>query len=367
MKKLLVLLLCAILAFGLVACTEDPAGTNTDSVGGTETNTDTESNTTSSEKEWAPLDLVDDLVIACDQKNTRLVIYDLGSLEKTGDSLDGVEEWSMDLKGHAGTSNLSGVKYREDTVFGDVIIAVASGGYAGIIKYPSKEVVWEINSCGNNPHSIEILPNGNVVCAASTGASVRLYYTSALLNGDTAKAKTYKEYKLTSAHGVLWDPTEEVLWALGGEELLAYGLEGETTSQTLTVLGGMGGSLPKGYTGGHDLSPDYMDKNYLYVTTNKGVLRFNKDSGEFATEFAQSDKLSKESVKGFGNNPNYNFIFANPNKGEGTDWANASYADWCTNVIHFGRWKSETYFAVSAFESSTSAFYKVRVFYGQYQ
>lgn len=367
MKKLLALLLCAILAFGLVACTEAPAGTNTDSVGGTDTNTDTESNVTSSEEEWAPLDLVDDWVIACDQKNTRLVIYDLGSLEKTGDSLDGVEEWSMSLKGHAGSGNLSGVKYREDTVFGDVIIAVASGGYAGIIKYPSKEVVWEINSCGNNPHSIEILPNGNVVCAASTGASVRLYYTSALLNGDTAKAKTHKEYKLVGAHGVLWDPTEEVLWAVGDNELLAYGLVGETTSQTLTVLGGMGGSLPKGYTGGHDLSPDYMDKNYLYITVNSGVLHFDKDSGEFSTEFTESSKLTKKGTKGFGNNPNHNFIFAYPNKGEGTDWANASYASWCTNVIHFGRWKSESYFAVSAFESSTSAFYKVRVFCGQYQ
>ena len=368
MKRRAFSLLFALLMLFTAGCTPTEDNTDPAPTSGTQTdvqNTDSVSDTETDEKEEYPLNKVKDLVIACDQRNTRLVIYDLSDMNE-GDPLDDVEEWSVDLKGHGGATNLSGVKYREDTVFGDVIIAVASGGFAGIIKYPSKEVIWETKSCGSNPHSIEILPNGNLVCASSNGNTLRIYHTSALLKGDKATADTYLQYNLYGAHGVLWDPTEEVLWALGDKELRAYGLVGEASEQKLTVLGGMGLPLPATHPGGHDLSADFSDKNYLYVTTNKGVLRFNKEENAFATDYPFASVISTVCT-GFGNNLNGNFAISSRNGGKGTPWENASYASWCTDTIQFARRTGEATMVKETYKAADSAFYKVRIFYGQYQ
>ena len=200
MKKRVCCILFALFLLLTVGCVgQPPVDSQTDSVSGT----DSETNRTDTKEEWKPMDVVDDIVIACDQRNRRLVMYDLGMLNP-GDSLDLAEIWSFSFRTDWGTpSNVSGVKYRKNTVFGDVIITCCSGGYAAIIKYPSKEVVWETRSCGNNPHSVEILPNGDLACASSTGGTIQLYRTSALLKGDKKVADSWKTYKLKGAHGVL--------------------------------------------------------------------------------------------------------------------------------------------------------------------
>lgn len=292
------------------------------------------------------------------------MVYDLDLLESNDTNLDNAEVWSY--RSSVSTFNMiSGVKHREDTVFGDVVIIVASQGYAGIVKYPEGEPVWEIDNCGWNPHSIEILPSGNVVCASSAGNSVRIYYTSRLLKGDMTGANEFAQYTLYDAHGVLWDPTEKVLWALGAYELIAYSVVKDSGSEKLEMISGKGGSLPTSW--GHDLSADFFDTGYLFVTTGSAVYRFCKATGKFDSKFDNYAKVSRSNVKGFGNNLNGNYVFCIPNGGSGTIWEDQVIASWCTNAIYYAYWKSEYFLYVKHCVSESSAFYKVRIFCGQYQ
>ena len=127
MKKRVCCILFALFLLLTVGCVgQPPVDSQTDSVSGT----DSETNRTDTKEEWKPMDVVDDIVIACDQRNRRLVMYDLGKLNP-GDALDEAEIWSFSFRTDWGTpSNVSGVKYRKNTVFGDVIITCCSGGYA---------------------------------------------------------------------------------------------------------------------------------------------------------------------------------------------------------------------------------------------
>ncbi|MBO5221213.1 MAG: hypothetical protein J6C26_02755 [Clostridia bacterium] len=366
MKKIFALLLCLSMVFALVACgggeetLTDGSDASVDA--STETSTDTSSNTsTNTNGSWGdlPEDTVPNLVIANDQIKERAVIYDLDAYEE-GDTLDDLEVWSVPT-GHA-----AGVKYREDTVFGDVVI-VAGSQTSAIYKYPSKEVVWSTSNPGNNPHSIEILPSGNIVIANSTGNCLRVFSASAILDGNKGVAQKFTDYTLKGAHGVLWDPEYEVLWALGGYELAAYAISGTGTGEKLSKVGGMGCDISKlGY--GHDLQPDYTDTRYLYFTAGNAY-RFDKEENK-AGSFPQASTMQQKEIKGFSNNPNGNVFTTGPLGGAGKFFANSSKESWLTDTIYFFTKKvvkDRVVVTKNEFVSESSAFYKVRAFYGQYQ
>ncbi|WP_235096979.1 DUF6528 family protein [Amycolatopsis decaplanina] len=60
------------------------------------------------------------------------------------------------------------------------LLTSASGGFAAVVPYPAGDrAYWAANVGGRaNPHSIELLPDGNVAVAASTGGWVRIYTAS---------------------------------------------------------------------------------------------------------------------------------------------------------------------------------------------
>ena len=403
MKKFLCLLLCLILGLSLVACggTEASDGTDSDATEGlfemdTESSdeepeasssvvgsqpaagtdsqpaTDADSVTDSAsvktnekititldgEGEPLPEDKYPNQVMACDQQTGRIIVYDIDLIEP-GDDLDDAIIWTYN-SGYA-----AGLKFREDTVFGDVILI--AGHDSRIVSYPEGEVIWSTTNPGNNPHSIEILPSCNIVIANSTGGTLRFFYASALLEGQKQGAQRFFEKELYGAHGVLWDPEYDVLWALGNDELVAYTVKGEGTEQTMNIINGMGARLPSGKTGGHDLAADLTDTGYLYLSGGKNVFRFDKEENRLIEKFPQYAKLTHENVKGYGNNLNGNFFFCYPNYGPGTDWEKDSKAEWCTDEIYFVYWKTENMMYIQRYVSSTAAFYKCRVFYGQYQ
>jgi len=384
MKKILAMLLCLVMAFGLVACGNTDPVTDTDSAPAstgeitstdtgsesatssvdtsTNTSTDTESSGSSSSANTDEVTLQEDVipnwVIANDQIKERAVIYDLDKYEP-GDKLEDLEVWSVKT-GHA-----AGVKYREDTVFGDVVIV--AGSYSAIYEYPSGKELWGTNNPGNNTHSIEILPSGNIVLANSTGNSLRMFAASEILKGNKGGAQRYTDYKLEGAHGVLWDPEYEVLWALGGHELVAYFLTGSGVSEKLVVVPDMGTPFDVGY--GHDLTPDYMDTRYLYFTAGS-VYRFDKETNEVMTSFPYASDFKQPEVKGFCHSPNDKYISTGELGGAGKFFANSSKESWLTDtLIFFYKEAKKGKVSMKKIEivAEESAFYKVRYFCGQYQ
>lgn len=251
-------------------------------------------------------------------------------------------------------------------MFGDVVIVCAGNGYAAIISYPEGETLWETFDSGSNSHAIEILPSGNVAVAASSGNTLRLFASSAVLQNDTEKASGYKEYPLTDGHGVLWDPAYEVLWALGQENLNAYTVSGEGVDEELILREDLGIMKPGLY--GHDLSADFLDRDYLWVTGSSHVYHYNKKTGELSLDYEFYKKLDKPSVKGFGNNPDGSYFLTLPNYGTGTSWEKESFASWSTDKIFFFYLSGDgTELETSKCKSETRAFYKVFSFYGKYQ
>jgi len=365
MKKILALLMCLVMVFALFACTDTPeqptdgatdSAVSSSSSGSQAPATDSESTDGSEDVPQPEVEKVPNLVLAIDQIKERAVVYDLDKYE-TGDTLEDLEVWDVET-GHA-----AGLKYREDTVFGDVVLI--GGSKSAIYEYPSKKEIWSTTNPGNNTHSIEILPSGNIVLANSTGNSLRFFYTSALLEGDAAKAQKHTDYELAGAHGVLWDPEYEVLWALGGYELVAYTLSGEGTKEKLTPLSGMGCSL-KGLGYGHDLQPDFTDSRYLYFTAGN-VFRFDKDE---VTASRMDKAFQLNEIKGFSNNPNNQFFSTGELGGKGKFFANSSKESWLTDTILFYTKEERRGKMVVIKEeivAEKSAFYKVRSFYGKYQ
>ena len=294
------------------------------------------------------------MVMAGDQINGRIVIYDFNKYTTTK-SLDQMEVKSFNL-GHT-----SDVKYREGTVFGDVLLITGdrASGNTGIYNYSTGKSIWKTSNCGSNPHSIEILPSGNIVIASSTDGKLRLCKTSALQTNDTATANTYIDYSLEDAHGVLWDPTYKVVWALGRYELRAYAISGTGTGEKLVEVTNMRIYLPEGHRGGHDLSPDYTNTRYLYITVGEFALKIDKQELKIIADYEYSKLMNARNIKGFSNNPLGNFFITG-------EIGTTSYSTSTTNSIYFCRYNGTTYEKIKL-TSSKAAIYKARAFCGTYQ
>lgn len=353
MKKLALLVAAVFVLSGTVACTEPQTEPNSHG---------TDSSQPSSQSSAPPepvRDPVPDLVMACNHLTGILGVYDMERLSP-GDRLEDGLVWSTK---HGEGADM---KYREGTVFGDVIVTTGAGR-AAMIRYPEGNLLWETTSVANNPHAIEILPSGNIIVASSTGNALRLFYTSALLDGVKPSAIRSRDVELVGAHGVLWDPEYACVWALGDRELKAYVLRGEGTKETLHVLNGTGAALPTDLLWGHDLSADYTDTRYLYLTVGSAVLRFDKDEGRLIRDFPQYAKLTRKNVKGFSNNRNGNFFLSEVNYGVGTLWEEENFAAWCTDRIQYAYWKTPNFLYVQQYAFEHGAMYKIRVFDGAYQ
>ena len=370
MKRILSLLLVFVTALSLCACAPSaPSETETETL--TEEKIDTQINTeagtdpqTDSTDSASEVKDMENLVIACDQAHERVVVYDL---EQYDGDLDRCEVWSFTPQFPARRC-LSGVKYRENTVFGDVVIIVASYGYAGIVKYPSKEVVWQTASCGYNPHSVEILPSGNLVTASSTDGILRLYCTSALLTGDKTKADTYKQYSLVGAHGALWDPESQLLWAVGGPFLNGYAVSGEGVTEELVLMNGVGGSYPQS-KGHHALSADLTDKNGLFIS-DATLIYYDQEKNIFSTSFKGSRFFTNHAdIKSFGNDAAGRYILCATDDHTGKDlpWINESFASWCTNEIYCYTPNGKGGYKADKYVSGTCAYYKALPFVGTYR
>ncbi|MFD2768235.1 DUF6528 family protein [Micromonospora eburnea] len=201
-------------------------------------------------------------------------IFSLGSSSWKGSPL-----WSWNAPRTAAWKNVSDVKFR---TYGGrkVVLVTASGGRAAIIDYSTKKTRWTA-SPGGNPHAIELLPNGAVVVASSSGKLTA--YGKGKSSG--------RSYSFPSAHAVLWEPGTKRLWALGGTKLCSYKVGGSATSPTLT-----GKACRTTPSGGHDLSPVYGASAQLWLSTTSHVYTYNINRGTLSRASGYIDNSRIKSV-----------------------------------------------------------------------
>ena len=110
----------------------------------------------------------------------------------------------------------SEVKAAED---GKIILFACSGGAIGAVSVSSGELLWYTWS-GSNPHSIALLPDGNVATASSNGSFIKIFPVGGR-RGYIDSAQ-FIVVSLQSAHNVIWDARNHLLWSAGYQEIVGW-------------------------------------------------------------------------------------------------------------------------------------------------
>ncbi len=260
-KRILALFLCLLMAFSLVACGGggDPStdsGTTSESSAGS--NTDTEDQSTVQYSVWEPS--LEHKIIACDIRNHSIVVFDLNTCDGNMKNLtkDAAVVWEWDADEDARCKNptkisysISGVRYRYSEYYKkDVVVACANFGWVGIIDYEACKLLWEsTDPTLEGAHSVELLPNGDVVVGVS-GKSGKVAYFSVA----SGKKNAISYVSSPQNHGVFWDPEKQCIWALENDGAFKVVVENMGENAKLVRKNALMATF-SGDGGGHAFAP----------------------------------------------------------------------------------------------------------------
>ena len=364
MKKILTLLLCLVLAVGVAACTSNDATTETETDDGlfteeieqsetasasdkaSDKTTDKTSNKTTSSvttQEKDPTAVPDKVVFdtnaehkffATDIKQTLIIMFDLnrcvGDLDKITDIKSAAWIWDPESDNKCRIMPGAGIdsaKLRYSAYYErDVVIACSSNGWAGVIDYEARSLLWEYN-IGDGPHCIEMLPNGDIVVAASGNGTTtgKLAYVP-LSSGSRAPCFTIEA---PSAHGVMWDPQQEVLWGLELNRIVPYRVENAGTRDAKLVPVEEDIVSLKSDSGGHVLSPVLGQPGKYWVSAGK-VWIFDSKEKTLINNAPNFSAYNKSNVKGMVSFPDGTFVQTVGGLGTKTMY------EWSTPVLRIG-------------------------------
>lgn len=153
------------------------------------------------------------------------------------------------------------------------ILMTASGGAVALIRISDKKVMFYAN-CGANPHSAEILPDGNIVTAESRNGEINTFIV------DTLKVLGSKSHtlRLGNAHNVVWHKKRDCLYASatiqsGVTALFKFNYNHDSINPQLI-------NQQRIYTfesesGGHDLFPVFGETDKLWFSAASAVYQFD--------------------------------------------------------------------------------------------
>ena len=315
-KRILALFLCLITVLCTVGCgeTESPSTEGDGTVAfpqfskpdkDTEKDNDT-SDVVSDDTQRIFDSAVEHKFIACDIINHSVVVFDLnacdGDFQKLkDDDVAVVWEWDSDedpnckIKPGVG---IDSAKIRYSPYYEkDVMIACSSGGGAWVVDYEEKTVLWEAR-IGGGPHSIEMLPNGDVVVAGSSGgpeSNGHLSYVP-LSAGVKKVVHTIASY---GCHGVSWDPENECLWVLEGDGVKAVAVVDEGTKNgKLVKIDRSGSKFPGGGNGGHAFSPVTEYPGRYWASSGSALWQYDSQTEEMYGNYQFNVYLSQGGIKG---------------------------------------------------------------------
>lgn len=102
-----------------------------------------------------------------------------------------------------------------------LFLITASNGAVALLEIPSKKIVFLAFAAGNT-HSAELLPDGNIIAAASTGNGLTLFTRPGSGQRISPERIVSRTYPFPHAHGCVWDRAQNLLWVLGGGTLAAF-------------------------------------------------------------------------------------------------------------------------------------------------
>ena len=293
-KRIFVLFLCSVLAFSLVACggeTSDsdgssqlPASSASSDVVSSDTDT-SDKNTVSEVKGYD--ETLDHKVILADRAASKILVVDLDVCGTDFENLASeksaiVWEWDAtadpNLKSNNPGRGLDSAKYRYSPYYKkDVVIACSSDGWAGVIDYEARTVLWESDDLIlANAHSIEMLPNGDVVVSVSKDPGALVYYPL------SAGVTEYSSFiSSLYSHGVSWDPENEWLWVLEHTQVAAVKVSGMGTADAKLVrLAGV--EVSPGFSGGHAFAPVLGKPGKYWASFGARTCQFDSEKNKIS-------------------------------------------------------------------------------------
>lgn len=154
---------------------------------------------------------------------------------------------------------------------GTQILAVASGGGVALIDVATKRSVFTAYP-GGNTHSADLLPDGTIITASSTGNALKVFTR---IGTEPTPHKTFT-LNFESAHGVVWDQIHGLVWGLGkdGVGAFRYNFDKEDPQLVLVQMFKLG---PKTYWG-HDLI--LLEKENKLLMTGANVQELDTMTGQ---------------------------------------------------------------------------------------
>ena len=206
------------------------------------------------------------------QGESRIEIYDLSRCEN-GELNAGARIWSVPCAEY----NIAGLKLRR--YHGELVVLTTYGATdCAMFSYESKETLWKTAGTANNPHSPELIPLGGgyiIAAAASDGDHICFFDPS------DSSGKLLCGIEHEQAHGVLWDPEYDCLWAWGGSllsKLKVYRADGELKVERIE-------SYDSPDIWRHDLAPVYGHHSRIWCTAKNHVMQFDKTEKRFVTDY----------------------------------------------------------------------------------
>lgn len=174
------------------------------------------------------------------------------------------------------------------------------GGGVAIIRIADSKVMFYAFA-GGNTHSVELLPDGNIVTASSTDSYLTVFHVDTLhFPEDVYKKKVYIPF----GHNVVWDKKRQVLWSAGKDHLYKFQYNFNCKKPELILKDSI--QLPG--NNAHDLYPVY-GKDSLWLTNPGGVYTIDMDTKKVSLVKTKFQRNIKSVSSGPGNWP---VIIQNP-------------------------------------------------------
>ncbi|OGS22804.1 MAG: hypothetical protein A2252_10790 [Elusimicrobia bacterium RIFOXYA2_FULL_39_19] len=146
-------------------------------------------------------------------------------------------------------------------------LLLTSSGDGGVLILDKNTFKADFIAELKNAHSLELLPDGKVTAAASTGGDCLCLYEpkdAALL------ANPVQKIDFLHAHALRWDKKRSVLWAGGNNTIIAYSYDGESLKEKKR--------FDKVIAEIHDMS--FLTEDSFIVTGDENVVIFDLNTGK---------------------------------------------------------------------------------------
>jgi hypothetical protein len=283
-------------------------------------------------------------VVLCEQSQNTIVIVDIVAGEI-------VWEWSASASNVA-QDHIKWFDFPDEAkpVYNNqYLLVTASGGGVALIRIRDKKTVFYVYA-GGNPHSAEVLPDGNIVSSSSTGNFMKLFEVDTV---NFPVDVSFKSYPIIDGHNVVWDKDRNVLWAGSGEQLYTFTYNANCTDPILTLSDSilMPGNL-------HDLFPVY-GQDALWLSTDTMVYKLDLKT----KRFEPANASPSDHIKSVSSGPEgFPIILIYPTEKWWSDSVIASHGETIFKhpdlKIYKARWLLENHFSYPVNHDNTTCWAK---------